>query len=164
MSTRSRRPSKPRDANGLFSLGSVEEQRGQFARAREHLAAALALDTTLAASVHSLLARMLWAEQKWPEAIVATDLALASNSQNFLAHIVRSRCCSALGRMREACESGNVAGLVPEELGITGQPHRAAAFCVLSDLSESVSHAERFQADENLKRPHKTDERVKGKT
>ena len=57
------------------------------------------------APVHALLARMFWAERKWPEAIASADLALASDAGNFLALIIRSRCCSALARMPEACEA-----------------------------------------------------------
>lgn len=92
-------------AQDLFGIGAAEERRGQVAEAREHLAAALALDAKLAAPVHALLARMLWAERKWPEAILEADLALASDPRDFLALIVRSRCCSVLGRMPEACEA-----------------------------------------------------------
>ncbi len=92
-------------AQELFGIGSADEQCGQFAPAREHLAAALALDATLASPIHALLARMLWAERKWPVAIVEADWALASDPANFLALIIRSRCCSALGRMPEACEA-----------------------------------------------------------
>jgi protein O-GlcNAc transferase len=105
MSTRIRRSRKQSGARGHFSLGCLAEQQGQFGHAREHLAAALALDSKLADAVHSLFARMLWTEQKWPEAIAAADVALASNPRNFLALIVRSRCCSALSRMPEASES-----------------------------------------------------------
>ena len=85
-----------------FGLGQLAEQRGQPALAREHLTEALQQDAALAAPVNALFARMLWAERRWQEAIAAADLALASNPQNFLALIIRSRCCSALGRMPEA--------------------------------------------------------------
>ncbi len=92
-------------AQDLFGIGSADEQRGQFAPAREHLAAALALNGQLASPVHALLARMLWAERKWAQAIAEADLALASDPRNFLALIIRSRSCSALGRMPEACDA-----------------------------------------------------------
>jgi protein O-GlcNAc transferase len=86
-----------------FDLGRLAEQRGQPALAREHLTEALKQGDGLTAPVNALFARMFWAERRWLEAIAAADLALASNPQNFLALIIRSRCCSALGRMPQAC-------------------------------------------------------------
>lgn len=89
----------------LFAAASAAEKRGGFAATREHLSAALALDPAMAAPVHAQLARMLWLEGHWPAALAAAGRALAADSKNFLALIVRSRALSALARMSEACEA-----------------------------------------------------------
>src|SRR5260370_15976955 len=96
---------KPNWARGQFSLGSTYEHTGDYGRARFYLAMALQLDRSLKAAVQSLFARMYWMEDKWTDAIAAADRALALNPSYYLAHVVRSKCCAALGRMDEACEN-----------------------------------------------------------
>lgn len=96
-------------AREQFRLGSAYEKQGDYALARRHLAAALKIDPSIEAPVQSLLARVSWMEGKWIEALAAADRALEVDPSCFLAHVVRSRCCSALGRMPEADASNRSA-------------------------------------------------------
>ena len=89
----------------LFAAGSEAEKQGRYAEAREHLAAARERDPGMAARVDAQLARMLWTERKWAEALGMADRALAADPRNFLALIIRSRCSAALAHVREACEA-----------------------------------------------------------
>ncbi len=89
----------------LFAAGSEAEKQGRYAEAREHLAAARELEPDIAAPVDAVLARMLWTERKWAEALDTADRALARDARNFLALIIRSRCSAAMARMKEACEA-----------------------------------------------------------
>lgn len=95
---------QPSWGNGQYALGCAYERLRDRDRTREHLARALALEPRRTAPVYAILARMLWAEEKWTEALAETEIALAANSGNMLAHSIRSRCYSAIGRMAEAVE------------------------------------------------------------
>jgi protein O-GlcNAc transferase len=97
-----RRPSWSR---GHFSLGCAFEHLKDFERAREHLGHALRIDPARQAPVQALLARMYWHEEKWRDGIAAADHALDANPRYFLAHVIRSKCCSALGDMEGAVSS-----------------------------------------------------------
>jgi protein O-GlcNAc transferase len=93
---------RPDWSSGHYALGCVYERLGEYEQARAHLARTLELDNSHDAPAHAILARMLWAEKKWTEALAETDRALAANPGNMLANIVRGRCFSALGRMNES--------------------------------------------------------------
>ncbi len=96
---------RPAWARGQFSLGCAYEHLGDNERARGHLSHALRLDPSRQAAVQALFARMFWFEGKWREGIAAADLALKANPKFFLAHIVRSKCCSELGDIQESIPS-----------------------------------------------------------
>ncbi|HXA63771.1 MAG TPA: tetratricopeptide repeat protein [Bryobacteraceae bacterium] len=98
----SRRPDWVR---GQFSLGCAYEHLGDNGRARDHLGHALRLDPSRQAAVQALLARMYWFEKNWKQGIAAADRALEANPKFFLAHIVRSKCCSELGDIQESIPS-----------------------------------------------------------
>ena len=107
--------SKPGWARGRFSLGCAFEHLGDYGPAREHLANALRLDPAREAAVESLFARMHMMEQKWTAGMAAADRALAANPDYYLALIVRSKCCAALGWMDECAKSKRRAlGIAPD--------------------------------------------------
>jgi tetratricopeptide (TPR) repeat protein len=96
---------RPDWARGQFSLGCAYEHLGENERARGHLGNALRLDPSRQAAVQALFARMYWFEGKWKEGIAAADRALEANPNFFLAHIIRSKCCSELGDIQESIPS-----------------------------------------------------------
>jgi predicted O-linked N-acetylglucosamine transferase (SPINDLY family) len=87
---------------GHFSLGCAYEHLGDRERARDHLGHALRLDRSRQAAVQALFARMYWAEKKWQDGIAAANRALEANADYFLAHVIRSKCCSELADMQGA--------------------------------------------------------------
>jgi protein O-GlcNAc transferase len=84
-------------ARGQFSLGTAYEHLEDFASARKHLAQALQLDSSREAAVEALFARMYCLEEKWLEGIAAAERAIAAKPTYFLAHVVRRKCCLAIG-------------------------------------------------------------------
>ncbi len=118
---------KPTWTRGQFSLGCVHEHLGEFEPARIYLAEALRIDPSREAAVQALFARMYFLEQKWNDGISAADRALAANPSYFLAHVIRGRCCSALGRMEEATES--------TRLAIESAPHQEFHSDLLFDMN-----------------------------
>lgn len=96
---------RPDWSRGQFSLGSAYEYLKDFESARRHLANALLLDPSREAAVQALYARMYCLEEKWLEGIAAADSALAAKPTYFLAHVVRARCCSAIGDWNGSTES-----------------------------------------------------------
>ena len=95
---------RPDWSGGQYALGCAYERLGDRSQARVHLRRALELNASQKAPIHAILARMLWAEGKWMEALAETDRALEVNASNMLAHAVRGRCLSAMGRIPEAIE------------------------------------------------------------
>ncbi|HXC40110.1 MAG TPA: hypothetical protein VN667_14320 [Burkholderiales bacterium] len=87
---------------GLFTLGCAYEALRDYAPARNHLARALALDSSLETHVRGLFASMNWMEGKAVDAVAEADLALLADPSNRVAHSVRGLCCGVLGRMEEA--------------------------------------------------------------
>src|SRR5579862_1704320 len=96
---------RPDWSRGQFSLGNAYEHLRDFESARRHLANALLLDPSREAAVQALFARMYCLEEKWLEGITAADRALAANPTYFLAHVVRARCCSAIGDWKGSADS-----------------------------------------------------------
>jgi protein O-GlcNAc transferase len=96
---------RPGWVRGQFSLGGAYEHLGKFEPARTYLAEALRMDPSREAAVQALFARMYYLEEKWKDGIAASDRALKANPEYYLAHVVRSKCCSALFDTQEAVSS-----------------------------------------------------------
>ena len=96
---------RPEWARGQFSLACAYEHIGDHVKARAHLASTLSLDPSKQAPVEALNARMLFLEKKYRDAIQAADRSLAANPDYYLAHLIRAKACSALGRPEEAVRS-----------------------------------------------------------
>lgn len=79
---------------------------------------------------------MLWMDGKWTEAIAMAERAIAADPSCFLAHIVQSRCCSALARITEAVESNRRALAISPH----GQFHSELLF-EMNYLSETTSES-----------------------
>jgi predicted O-linked N-acetylglucosamine transferase (SPINDLY family) len=106
---------RPDWVRGQYSLGCAYEQLADHDRARQHLANALRMDSSMLAAVEALYARMFWTEEKYTDAIAAADRSLAANPNYYLALVIRGRACSALGRMLEAVDcSRRSLEIVPE--------------------------------------------------
>jgi protein O-GlcNAc transferase len=93
---------RPDWARGQFSLGCAYEHLGDNERARDHLGNAARLDPSRQAAVEALLARMHYLEKNWKDGVAASDRALSANPGNFLAHVIRSKCCAELVDMQGA--------------------------------------------------------------
>jgi tetratricopeptide (TPR) repeat protein len=106
---------RPDWVRGQYSLGCAYEHLVEHDRARQHLANALRMDSSMLAAVEALYARMFWAEEKYTDAIAAADRSLAANPKYYLALVIRGRACSAQGRMLEAVDcSRRSLEIVPE--------------------------------------------------
>ena len=118
---------RPGWARGQFSLGCAYEHLEEFELARTHLANALRVDPLREAAVQALFARMYYLEQNWSDGLAAADRSLAANPHYFLAHVIRARCCSALGRMEDATDS--------TRLAIESAPHQQFHSDLLFDMN-----------------------------
>ena len=106
---------RPDWVRGQYSLGCAYEHLVEHDLARQHLANALRMDSSMLAAVEALYARMFWAEEKYTDAIAAADRSLAANPKYYLALVIRGRACSAQGRMLEAVDcSRRSLEIVPE--------------------------------------------------
>lgn len=124
-------------ARGQFSLACAREQLAEYESARGYLATVLRLDPSLEVAVQSLLGSMFRNEERLMDALACVDRALAIDPGYFYAHVIRGRCCSALGRMHEACESFRRA----VEINPHPEPHSSLLFqmnCLAETTPETL--------------------------